>query len=103
MSDGGGDYDVWCEIWVNSMLCARTTIKRSTANPEWHESFLIGDLPPFDNLQITLCKERRGSARSRTHRFGRHPSGDFSEGRVHGRLEPYCGCEHQHLDRLGVL
>ena len=64
MSDGGGDYDVWCEIWVNSMLCARTTAKRSTANPEWHESFLIGDLPPFDNLQITLYKERRGSARS---------------------------------------
>ena len=64
ISDGGGDYDVWCEIWANSMLCARTTVKKCTANPEWHESFLIGDLPPFDNLQITLYKERRGSARS---------------------------------------
>lgn len=63
-SDGGGDYDVWCEIWVNSMLCARTTVKRCTANPEWHESFLIGDLPPFDNLQMTLYKEKRGSPRS---------------------------------------
>lgn len=64
MSDGSGDYDVWCEIWVNSMLCARTTVKRCTANPEWHESFLIGDLPPFDNLQITLYKEKRGSGKS---------------------------------------
>lgn len=63
MLDGSGDYDVWGEIWVNSMLCARTTVKRSTANPEWHESFLISDLPPFDNLQITLYKEKRGSAR----------------------------------------
>lgn len=63
-SDGHGDHDVWCEIWVNSMLCARTTVKKSTANPEWHESFLIGDLPPFDNLQITLYREKRGSTRS---------------------------------------
>jgi len=64
MSDGSGDYDVWCEIWVNSMLCARTTVKRSTANPEWQESFLISDLPPFETLQITLHKEKRGSTRS---------------------------------------
>lgn len=64
VSDGSRDYDLWCEIWVNSMLCARTTVKRNTANPEWHESFLISDLPPFDNLQITLYKEKRGSAKS---------------------------------------
>lgn len=76
LSSGGGDssaswtpgawddYDVWCEIWVNSMLCARTTLKKYTANPEWHESFLIGDLPPFDNLQITVYKEKRASSRS---------------------------------------
>ena len=63
-SDGTGDHDVWCEIWVNGALCARTTVKRSTAHPEWHESFIIGDLPPFDNLQITLYKEKRGGNRS---------------------------------------
>ena len=63
MSDGSGDYEVWCEVWVNSMLCARTTVKRGTANPEWQENFTIGDLPPFENLQITLHKEKRGSAR----------------------------------------
>jgi hypothetical protein len=63
-SDGSGDYDVWCEIWVNSMLCARTTVKRCTVTPEWHETFLIGDLPPYDNLQIILYKEKKGSSRS---------------------------------------
>jgi hypothetical protein len=49
---------------VNATLCARTTVKKATVTPEWHESFLIGDLPPYDNLQITLYKEKRGSARS---------------------------------------
>lgn len=63
VSDGSEDYDVWCEIWVNSMLCARTTAKKWTVVPEWHESFLIGDLPPYENLQITVYKEKRGSTR----------------------------------------
>lgn len=62
-SDGSGDYDLWCEIWVNSILCARATVKRFSVTPEWHESFLIGDLPPYDNLQITLQKEKRGSGK----------------------------------------
>lgn len=62
--EGSADCDIWCEIWVNSMLCARTTAKRYTVNPEWHESFLISDLPPYDNLQITLYKEKKGNARS---------------------------------------
>lgn len=80
MSDSSGDYDVWCEIWVNSILCARTTVKRSTANPEWRESFLIGDLPPFDNLQITLYKERRGSAKSVPIGSAVIPLGTFQRG-----------------------
>jgi hypothetical protein len=63
-SDGSGDYEVWCEIWVNSMLCARTTVKKYTVTPEWHETFIIADLPPYDNLQITLYKEKRGSTRT---------------------------------------
>lgn len=63
-SDGIVDCDVWCEIWVNGLLCARTTVKRSTTHPEWHETFLIGDLPPFDNVQITLFKEKKGSNKS---------------------------------------
>lgn len=65
-SDGSVDWDVWCEIWVGAVLCARTTVKKGTDTPEWHESFVIGDLPPYDNLQITLYKEKRGSARSVT-------------------------------------
>ena len=62
--DGSTDCDVWCEIWVNGLLSARTTVKRSTSNPEWHETFLIGDLPPFDNLKITLYKEKKGGSKS---------------------------------------
>ena len=80
MSDGTGDYDVWCEIWVNSMLCARTTVKRFTLNPEWHESFLIGDLPPFDSLQITLYKEKRGSSRNVPIGSAVIPLGTFQRG-----------------------
>ena len=63
-SDGSADHDVWCEIWVNGVLCARSTVKKGTTNPEWHESFIIGDLPPFDNLHITLYKEKKGGNRS---------------------------------------
>ena len=74
------DYDVWCEIWVNSMLCARTTLKSYTHNPEWHETFLIGDLPPFDNLQITLYKEKRASSRNSPIGSVVIPLGSFQRG-----------------------
>lgn len=91
MSDGGAEYDVWCEIWVNSMLCARTTVKRSTANPEWHESFLIGDLPPFENLQITMYKERRGSARNVPIGSVVIPLGSFQRGEYMEGWNPIVG------------
>ena len=90
-SDGGGDYDVWCEIWVNSMLCARTTVKRCTLTPEWHESFLISDLPPYDNLQIILHKEKRGSLRSVTIGSVVVPLGTFQRGEYMEGWNPIVG------------
>lgn len=91
MSDGSGDYDMWCEIWVNSMLCARTTVKRCTVTPEWHESFIIGDLPPYDNLQITLHKEKKGAARSITIGSVVVPLGTFQRGEYMEGWNPIVG------------
>ena len=90
-SDGNTDYDVWCEIWVNGALCARTTVKRSTANPEWHESFIIGDLPPFDNLQITLYKEKRGGSRNVPIGSVVIPLGSFRRGEYMEGWNPIAG------------
>ena len=90
-SDGSGDYDVWCEIWVNSMLCARTTVKKCTVTPEWHENFLIGDLPPYDNLQITMYKEKRGSARSTAIGFVVVPLPNFQRGEYMEGWNPIIG------------
>ena len=90
-SDGSADYDVWCEIWVNAKLCARTTVKRGTANPEWHESFIIGDLPPFDNLQITLCKEKRGGTKSVPIGSVTIPLGTFRRGEYMEGWNPVAG------------
>ena len=92
-SDGSGDYDVWCEIWVNSILCARTTAKRSTVTPEWHESFTIGDLPPYDNLQITLHKGKRGSQRSLTIGSVVVPLGTFQRGEYMEGWNPIVGAK----------
>jgi hypothetical protein len=90
-SDGSGDYDVWCDIWVNSMLCARTTVKRSTVSPEWHESFLIGDLPPYDNLQINLHKEKRGSGKTVSIGSVVVPLGTFQRGEYMEGWNPIAG------------
>ncbi|KAL4070936.1 GTPase activating protein [Scleroderma citrinum] len=53
------DLDVFCEIRLNDRLCGRTTVKKGIGSPEWHESFLFSDLPPFATLEIFLFKERR--------------------------------------------
>ena len=90
-SDTSGDYDVWCEIWVNATLCARTTAKKATVAPEWHESFIIGDLPPYDNLQITLYKEKRGSARSVAIGSVVVPLGTFQRGEYMEGWNPIVG------------
>jgi len=91
VSDGTADHDAWCEIRVNSILCARTTVKRNTANVEWHESFLIGDLPPFDNLKITLYKEKRGGSKSTPIGSVVVPLGNFQRGEYMEGWNPIVG------------
>ncbi|KAI0335260.1 Rho GTPase activation protein [Cubamyces sp. BRFM 1775] len=53
------DMDVYCEIFVNGMLCGRTTVKKGIGAPDWHERFVLADLPPFENLEIVVWREKR--------------------------------------------
>jgi hypothetical protein len=53
------DIDVYCEIVLNDAVCARTTLKKGLGLPEWHESFMFSDLPPFENLEVTIWKEKK--------------------------------------------
>lgn len=55
------DVDVSCEIHLNSVLCSRTTVKRSLASPDWHENFSFPGLPPFEILEIVVWRERKMS------------------------------------------
>lgn len=53
------DMDVYCEIFVNGTLCGRTTVKKGIGSPDWHERFVLPDLPPFENLEIVVWREKR--------------------------------------------
>ncbi|KAI0639415.1 Rho GTPase activation protein [Trametes polyzona] len=53
------DMDVYCEIFVNGTLCGRTTVKKGIGSPDWHERFILPDLPPFENLEIVVWREKR--------------------------------------------
>ncbi|THH02843.1 hypothetical protein EW026_g1 [Hermanssonia centrifuga] len=53
------EIDVYCEIYVNGQLSGRTTVKRSLGSPDWHEKFIFPDLPPFQNLEIVVFREKR--------------------------------------------
>ncbi|KAI0756978.1 Rho GTPase activation protein [Daedaleopsis nitida] len=53
------DMDVYCEIYVNGILCGRTTVKKGIGSPDWHERFVLPDLPPFENLEIVVWREKR--------------------------------------------
>ncbi|THH34129.1 hypothetical protein EUX98_g93 [Antrodiella citrinella] len=53
------DLDAYCEIYVNSILCGRTTVKKCIGNPEWNESFNFTDLSPFEQLEIVVYRERK--------------------------------------------
>ena len=55
----GADHDIFCEIYMNDMLSGRTTAKKGVGSLDWHESFLISDLPPFENLDILVFREKR--------------------------------------------
>jgi hypothetical protein len=58
------DSEVFCEIYMNDMLVGRTTVKKGIGAPEWQEGFVIPDLPPFENLEVVVLKEKRGSKTS---------------------------------------
>lgn len=53
------DIDVSCEIYINGRICGRTTVKRGVGSPDWHEDFTFSDIPPFENLEIVVCRERK--------------------------------------------
>jgi hypothetical protein len=58
-STDGVDMDASCEIHIGEILYGRTTVKRSSGAPEWHEQFIFGDLPPFGELIVDVYRERR--------------------------------------------
>ncbi|KAF8274095.1 Rho GTPase activation protein [Lactarius quietus] len=54
-----GDLDLFCEVYFNSVLSGRTVVKKSMGSPDWHESFLFTDLPPFEKLAIVVWREKK--------------------------------------------
>ena len=78
------DLGVFCEIHLNDVLCGSTTVKKGMGFPDWHESFTFSDLPPFQTLELLLCREKKllkpitlGSARISLGNFRR---GEMVEG-----------------------
>lgn len=53
------DFDISCEMHINNFLCGRTTVKRGVGSPDWHEAFTFTDLPPFQNLDISVWREKK--------------------------------------------
>lgn len=53
------DLDVSCEIHLNEQLCGRTTVKKGIGSPDWHEKFIFSDLPPFENLELIVWREKK--------------------------------------------
>ncbi|KAF9526482.1 Rho GTPase activation protein [Crepidotus variabilis] len=56
-----GDVDISCGVHLNDILCSRTTVKRGSSLAEWHESFSFPGLPPFENLDVVVWKEKKMS------------------------------------------
>jgi C2 domain len=57
----GLEIDLSCEIHLNDILCSRTTVKKGSGSPDWHENFTFPDLPPFESLDIIVWREKRMS------------------------------------------
>ncbi|KIY52724.1 Rho GTPase activation protein [Fistulina hepatica ATCC 64428] len=56
------DIDVLGEIRLNGLLYARTTLQSGKkGSPEWHETFKLTDLTPFESLEIAIVREKRNS------------------------------------------
>ena len=58
-TDADADLDIYCEFIVNGRLSGRTTVKKGPGSPDWHEKFVFTDLPPFENLEILVFKEKK--------------------------------------------
>ncbi|KIY71620.1 Rho GTPase activation protein [Cylindrobasidium torrendii FP15055 ss-10] len=52
------DLDVSCVVMINGSLMGRTTVKKCIGSPDWHESFTLSDLPPFENLEVIVYREK---------------------------------------------
>jgi len=55
----GGEGEISCEIHMNDIICSRTTTKKGLNSSDWHESFTFPGLPPFENLDIVVWRERK--------------------------------------------
>lgn len=53
------DLDLFCEVYFNSVLSGRTVVKKNTGSPDWHETFLFTDLPPFEKLAVVVWREKK--------------------------------------------
>jgi len=53
------DIDVFCEIKLNETLCGRTTVKKGIGSPDWHEAYTFSEIPPFDNLEVVVWREKK--------------------------------------------
>jgi len=53
------DLDIFCEVYFNSVLSGRTVVKKSSGSPDWHETFLFTDLPPFEKLAVVVWREKK--------------------------------------------
>ncbi|KAF5370234.1 hypothetical protein D9615_010078 [Tricholomella constricta] len=53
------DLGIYCAIHLNDILCGRTTMKKGIGSPDWHESFILSDLPPFESLVLLVWREKK--------------------------------------------
>ncbi|KIP11948.1 hypothetical protein PHLGIDRAFT_21262 [Phlebiopsis gigantea 11061_1 CR5-6] len=53
------DMDVYCDLWINGILCGKTAVRKGVGSPDWQESFTFPDLPPFETLDIQVLREKK--------------------------------------------
>ncbi|TCD71534.1 hypothetical protein EIP91_008915 [Steccherinum ochraceum] len=53
------DLDVYCEVFINNILCGRTTVRKCVGSPDWNEAFTFPDLAPFENMEVVVYRERK--------------------------------------------
>ncbi|KDQ07706.1 hypothetical protein BOTBODRAFT_59835 [Botryobasidium botryosum FD-172 SS1] len=57
--EGAVEIGLYCDILVDGEICGRTTVKKGSSSPYWHESFKFTDMPPFEIMKINLWKEKK--------------------------------------------